>query len=64
MNVFSLISQTICAQSALNRKEEEKTCDLLITAARRRDALYANRINEKVLNILTSKHGAWSNVDQ
>lgn len=34
-------------------------CDHLITAARRRDSLVAARALEKVLNILTNRHGAW-----
>lgn len=34
-------------------------CDHLITAARRRDSVTACRNIEKILNILTNKHGAW-----
>lgn len=34
-------------------------CDHLITAARRRDNVIANRLLDKVTNILSHKHGAW-----
>lgn len=51
--------ESLCAQTAVDRKEEEMMCDHLITAARRRDSLVANRTLERVLNILTNKHGAW-----
>ncbi|XP_064482280.1 neurobeachin-like isoform X2 [Ornithodoros turicata] len=51
--------ESLCAQTAVERKEEEMMCDHLITAARRRDSLVANRTLERVLNILTNKHGAW-----
>lgn len=48
-----------CAQTLLERREEEKMCDHLITAARRRDNVIASRLLEKVRNILSNKHGAW-----
>lgn len=51
--------ESFCAQTLLERKEEEQMCDHLITAARRRDVVVASRINEKVINILNNKHGAW-----
>ncbi|KAL1438238.1 hypothetical protein MTO96_048319 [Rhipicephalus appendiculatus] len=51
--------ESLCAQTAVDRKEEEMMCDHLITAARRRDSLVAARALEKVLNILTNRHGAW-----
>ncbi|KAM7290041.1 neurobeachin [Ixodes scapularis] len=51
--------ESLCAQTAVDRKEEEMMCDHLITAARRRDSLVAGRALEKVLNILTNRHGAW-----
>lgn len=53
--------QSLCAQTVLDRKEEEKMCDHLITAARRRDSVTACKNIEKILNILTNKHGAWGN---
>ncbi|GBM24397.1 Neurobeachin [Araneus ventricosus] len=53
--------ESLCAQTVLDRKEEEKMCDHLITAARRRDSVTASRNIEKILNILTNKHGAWGN---
>ena len=43
----------------LDRKEEEKMCDHLIKAAKRRDHTIAIKTREKILNILTNKHGAW-----
>ncbi|XP_044749150.1 neurobeachin isoform X2 [Coccinella septempunctata] len=52
-----------CAQSLLDRKEEERMCDHLITAARRRDNVIASRLLEKVRNIMSNKHGAWGYVD-
>ncbi|GAB6031814.1 hypothetical protein CHUAL_010216 [Chamberlinius hualienensis] len=51
--------ESFCAQTLLERKEEERMCDHLITAARRRDHLVAGRINEKITNILNHKYGAW-----
>ncbi|XP_013792608.2 neurobeachin-like, partial [Limulus polyphemus] len=50
---------SLCAHTVLDRKEEEKICDHLITAARRRDSVVAGRLVEKIINILTDKHGAW-----
>ncbi|XP_045479576.1 neurobeachin isoform X4 [Harmonia axyridis] len=52
-----------CAQSLLDRKEEERMCDHLITAARRRDNVIASRLLEKVRNIMSNKHGAWGYID-
>lgn len=49
-----------CANSFMERKEEEKICDHLITAARRRDTVIAVRLLEKIKFTLCSKHGAWS----
>ncbi|XP_071786935.1 neurobeachin-like isoform X3 [Asterias amurensis] len=51
--------ESLCAQSAMECKEEEKMCDHLITAARRRDHIFANQLLQKTINILTNKHGAW-----
>lgn len=52
-----------CAQTLLDRREEERMCDHLITAARRRDNVIAGRLLEKVCNILSNKHGAWGYTD-
>ena len=51
--------ESVCAQNVADRKEEEKLCDHLISAARRRDHVRANKLLEKVVNLLTSSHGAW-----
>ena len=51
--------QSACAQSMMERREEEKLCDHLIKSAKRRDHSMALRQRDKVLNILTNKHGAW-----
>lgn len=55
--------QSQCAQTLLDRREEERMCDHLITAARRRDNVIAGRLLEKICNILSNKHGAWGYVD-
>ncbi|KAJ8676618.1 hypothetical protein QAD02_012405, partial [Eretmocerus hayati] len=52
-----------CVQTLMDRREEERTCDHLITAARRRDNVIASRLLEKVRNILSNKHGAWGYMD-
>ncbi|XP_035708538.1 neurobeachin isoform X2 [Folsomia candida] len=51
--------QTLCNQTLMERKEEEKMCDHLITAARRRDNVIAAKVLEKTINIISNKHGAW-----
>ena len=51
-----------CAQTLLERREEERMCDHLITAARRRDNVIASRLLEKVRNIMSNRHGAWGEV--
>lgn len=48
-----------CGQTLMERREEERMCDHLITAARRRDNVIASRLLEKVRNIMCNKHGAW-----
>ncbi|XP_037920089.1 neurobeachin isoform X13 [Hermetia illucens] len=48
-----------CAQTLMERREEERMCDHLITAARRRDNVIASRLLEKVRNIMCNRHGAW-----
>lgn len=59
----NLLAQSQCAQTLLDRREEERMCDHLITAARRRDNVIASRLLEKVRNILSNKHGAWGYMD-
>ncbi|XP_043237730.1 neurobeachin-like isoform X3 [Amphibalanus amphitrite] len=51
--------ESACAQTVLTRQEEERMCDHLITAARRRDSVIAGRLIERVLNLVASQHGAW-----
>ncbi|KAK3549820.1 hypothetical protein QTP86_014555 [Hemibagrus guttatus] len=53
-----------CAQYAADRREEEKMCDHLISAAKHRDHVTANQLKQKILNILTNKHGAWGTMAQ
>ncbi|XP_061607927.1 neurobeachin a isoform X4 [Phyllopteryx taeniolatus] len=53
-----------CAQYAGDRREEEKMCDHLISAAKHRDHVTANQLKQKILNILTNKHGAWGTMSQ
>ncbi|XP_069017351.1 neurobeachin [Embiotoca jacksoni] len=48
-----------CAQYSADRREEEKMCDHLISAAKHRDHVTANQLKQKIVNILTNKHGAW-----
>lgn len=55
--------ETQCAQTLLDRREEERMCDHLITAARRRDNVIAGKLLEKVRNIMSNKHGAWGYMD-
>ncbi|XP_033105967.1 neurobeachin-like isoform X2 [Anneissia japonica] len=56
--------ESLCAQNALERKDEENMCDHLITAARRRDYIYAMQALQKALDMLRTKHGAWGNPDE
>lgn len=39
-------------------------CDHLISAAKHRDHVTANQLKQKIVNILTNKHGAWGAVTQ
>ncbi|KAL1489961.1 hypothetical protein ABEB36_013884 [Hypothenemus hampei] len=55
--------ETQCAQTLLERKEEERMCDHLITSARRRDNVTTSKLLEKVRNIMSNKHGAWGSSD-
>ena len=54
--------QGLCAQTMLERKDEEKLCDHLITSARRRDHVIASKQRDKVINIMTNKHGTWGDL--
>ncbi|XP_066574555.1 lipopolysaccharide-responsive and beige-like anchor protein isoform X2 [Amia ocellicauda] len=47
------------AQYAAERRDEEKMCDHLIRAAKYRDHVTATQLVQKIINILTDKHGAW-----
>ncbi|XP_038150368.1 neurobeachin [Cyprinodon tularosa] len=51
--------ESSCAQYAADRKDEEKMCDHLMSAAKHRDHVTANQLKQKIVNILTNKHGAW-----
>ncbi|XP_053279356.1 neurobeachin isoform X2 [Pleuronectes platessa] len=53
-----------CSQYAADRKDEEKMCDHLISAAKHRDHVTANQLKQKIVNILTNKHGAWGTLAQ
>uniref|UniRef100_A0A8D3CB10 Neurobeachin n=1 Tax=Scophthalmus maximus TaxID=52904 RepID=A0A8D3CB10_SCOMX len=50
-----------CAQYASEKRDEEKMCDHLIRAAKYRDHVTATQLIQKIVNILTDKHGAWGN---
>ena len=52
--------ETSCQGNQRDRQEEERMCDHLITAARRRDAVLAARLVDKLGTILNNLHGAWS----
>eukprot|EP00095_Tigriopus_kingsejongensis_P003666 maker-scaffold11_size778918-snap-gene-3.18 protein:Tk03666 transcript:maker-scaffold11_size778918-snap-gene-3.18-mRNA-1 annotation:"PREDICTED: neurobeachin-like" len=49
-----------CTNTLSDRTDEEKMCDHLITAARRRDGVLAGRLVDKVVDVLSTRHGAWS----
>ncbi|XP_008314921.2 lipopolysaccharide-responsive and beige-like anchor protein isoform X1 [Cynoglossus semilaevis] len=49
------------AQYAAEKRDEEKMCDHLIRAAKYRDHVTATQLIQKIVNILTDKHGAWGN---
>lgn len=61
---WSPVLQSNCAGYASDRREEEKMCDHLISAAKHRDHVTANQLKQKILNILTNKHGAWGTMSQ
>ncbi|XP_043092949.1 lipopolysaccharide-responsive and beige-like anchor protein [Puntigrus tetrazona] len=47
------------AQYAAEKRDEEKMCDHLIRAAKYRDHVTSTQLIQKIVNILTDKHGAW-----
>lgn len=51
--------EQMCAQTTLERKEEETICEHLISAARKRDHYYAAKQRDKILNLITDKQGCW-----
>ncbi|OUC41076.1 hypothetical protein D917_03649 [Trichinella nativa] len=51
--------EAMCAQLVVTSKEEESTCNLLISAARRRNTMISRKILDKVHVILRSEYGAW-----
>ncbi|XP_034044261.1 lipopolysaccharide-responsive and beige-like anchor protein isoform X3 [Thalassophryne amazonica] len=53
-----------CAQYAAEKRDEEKMCDHLIRAAKYRDHVTATQLIQKIVNILTDKHGAWGNASK
>nr|XP_009289519.1 lipopolysaccharide-responsive and beige-like anchor protein isoform X4 [Danio rerio] len=48
-----------CAQYSAEKRDEEKMCDHLIRAAKYRDHVTSTQLIQKIVNILTDKHGAW-----
>ncbi|XP_076995955.1 lipopolysaccharide-responsive and beige-like anchor protein isoform X2 [Tamandua tetradactyla] len=53
--------ESLCAQYSADKREDEKMCDNLIRAAKYRDHVTATQLIQKIINILTDKHGAWGN---
>uniref|UniRef100_A0A8C4KSV0 LPS responsive beige-like anchor protein n=1 Tax=Equus asinus asinus TaxID=83772 RepID=A0A8C4KSV0_EQUAS len=53
--------ESLCAQYSADKREDEKMCDHLIRAAKYRDHVTATQLVQKIINILTDKHGAWGN---
>lgn len=51
--------EQLCAQTSLERKEEEIICEHLISAARKRDHYFAIKLRDKILNLVTDKQGCW-----
>ncbi|XP_072262006.1 lipopolysaccharide-responsive and beige-like anchor protein isoform X2 [Pyxicephalus adspersus] len=51
--------ESLCAQYSADKREDEKMCDHLIRAAKYRDHVTATQLVQKIINILTDKHGAW-----
>ncbi|RXN01900.1 Lipopolysaccharide-responsive and beige-like anchor protein [Acipenser ruthenus] len=57
--VMLLCSQSQSAQYSAEKRDEEKMCDHLIRAAKYRDHVTATQLIQKIIHILTDKHGAW-----
>lgn len=53
--------ESLCAQYTAEKREDEKMCDHLIRAAKYRDHVTSTQLVQKIINILTDKHGAWGN---
>uniref|UniRef100_A0A674MXB1 LPS responsive beige-like anchor protein n=1 Tax=Takifugu rubripes TaxID=31033 RepID=A0A674MXB1_TAKRU len=51
--------ESACAQYTADKRDEERMCDHLIRAAKYRDHVTAMQLIQKIVNILTDKHGAW-----
>ncbi|XP_075716475.1 lipopolysaccharide-responsive and beige-like anchor protein isoform X1 [Rhinoderma darwinii] len=51
--------ESLCAQYSAEKREDEKMCDHLIRAAKYRDHMTATQLVQKIIHILTDKHGAW-----
>uniref|UniRef100_A0A8C3SHA2 LPS responsive beige-like anchor protein n=1 Tax=Chelydra serpentina TaxID=8475 RepID=A0A8C3SHA2_CHESE len=58
---LAFIELSLCAQYSADKREDEKMCDHLIRAAKFRDHVTASQLIQKIINILTDKHGAWGN---
>nr|XP_014344056.1 PREDICTED: lipopolysaccharide-responsive and beige-like anchor protein isoform X1 [Latimeria chalumnae] len=56
--------ESLCAQYSAEKREEEKMCDHLIRAAKYRDHVTGTQLIQKIINILTDKHGAWGSSAQ
>lgn len=56
---FLFPRQSACAQYTADKRDEERMCDHLIRAAKYRDHVTAMQLIQKIVNILTDKHGAW-----
>ncbi|XP_060234506.1 lipopolysaccharide-responsive and beige-like anchor protein isoform X2 [Meriones unguiculatus] len=51
--------ESLCAQYSADKREEERMCDHLIRAAKYRDHVTATQLTQKIVTLLTDKHGAW-----
>uniref|UniRef100_A0A5S6QKT8 BEACH-type PH domain-containing protein n=1 Tax=Trichuris muris TaxID=70415 RepID=A0A5S6QKT8_TRIMR len=56
--------EALCAQAVVTCKEEENTCNLLLSAARRRNVIISRRILQKIVNILNSDYSAWGGLEK
>lgn len=59
MDLLLFPCQSNCAQYTAEKRDEERMCDHLIRAAKYRDHVTATQLIQKIVNILTDKHGAW-----